>query len=109
MNKPNQKRRFRKNRSKRPTMEKPASSVELPEGMVFYCKNRKQILDINPKTFDFKSELKEYARKTQTEDIDFDVVFGTERSIKQYYKIADEKFDQERREREMKAAQADKL
>ena len=102
-----------RNRSSRggqkPTMETPANKVEFPAGLTFYCRNRKQIIDIKPKTFDFAQDLKEYAKKEGTEDLEFDVVYGTERSIKQYFKIADSKFDEERREREMKAAQADKL
>ena len=89
--------------------EKPASAVDFPEGLVLYCRNRKEILDVQPKSFDFALLLKEYAQKTETVEMEFDIVYGTERSIKQYYKIADDKFDSERVEKEKKAAQADKL
>jgi hypothetical protein len=97
--------------SRRPTggMNTPEqSNLPFPEGIILFCRKRQQIVDIKPKTFDFKAELKEYAKQTGTEDLEFDIVYGTERSIKQYYKISDEKYDQERREREMRAAQSDK-
>ncbi len=87
----------------------PAKMIPFPDTMVLYCRNRKQILDIRPETFDYAQLLKAYAEKTETTDVEFDVVFGTERSVKQYFKISDAKYDQERVEREKLQAQADKL
>ncbi len=84
------------------------TDLPFPDGLILYCRNRKQIIDIKPKTFDFAPELKEWAAKNKSEDLEFDIVYGTERSIKQYYKIADEKYDKERIEEEKRSAQADK-
>ncbi len=94
------------------------TTIQIPDGLTFYCKSCHQILDIKPKNFVFKSPIDGCRKadapnlnkdKTQKSDSDCEIVYGTERSIKRYFKIPDEKFDKERREREDKAQRADKL
>jgi hypothetical protein len=87
----------------------------MPEGLVFYCKSCQQIVDYKPKTFDFKYPI-DGCLKAKTDvseekrgEMMCDIAYGTERSIKHFYKIKDEKFDKERREREERAAKADKF
>ncbi len=104
-------------------------NTPVPEGIVFYCKTCEQIVDYHPTSFNFKYPIEgcqkakaklETAAKSATgeaqEDGDrrrkettCDIAYGTERSIKQYYKIKDDKYDAERRAREEKANRADKL
>ena len=72
-------------------------------------------MDYKPTNFIFKYPiencLKEKSKKDESKKAEMmcDIAYGTERSIKHYYKIKDEKFDAERREREDKAQRADKL
>lgn len=93
----------------------PPDNTPIPPGLVFYCKSCEQIVDYHPTTFNFKYPiencLKEKASISEEKKAKMlcDIAYGTERSIKRYYKIKDDKFDRERREREEKAARADKL
>lgn len=93
----------------------PPDNSPIPEGMVFYCKSCEQIVDYKPTTFNFKYPiencLKAKADATEEKKAEMmcDIAYGTERSIKHYYKIKDEKFDAERREREERAQRADKF
>jgi hypothetical protein len=90
-------------------------NTPVPEGIIFYCKSCEQIVDYHPATFNFKYPIEGCMKGTAKVDetkkagMMCDLAYGTERSIKQYYKIKDDKFDRERREREEKAARADKL
>ena len=93
----------------------PPDNTPIPEGLVYYCKSCEQIVDYKPTNFIFKYPiencLKEKSKKDESTKAEMmcDIAYGTERSIKHYYKIKDEKFDAERREREDKAQRADKL
>ena len=93
----------------------PPDNTPIPEGLVYYCKSCEQIVDYKPTNFIFKYPiencLKEKSKKDESKKAEMmcDIAYGTERSIKHYYKIKDEKFDAERREREDKAQRADKL
>lgn len=115
----------------------PSQPIEIPQGIIFYCRTCENVIDMKPKTFDFRipvencqkpegkvidenrAEEKEEAGATRKDGgrdrrrkprvLQCDIVYGTERSIKRYFKIPDSKYDQERREREEKAAKADKL
>ncbi len=114
-------------------------NTPVPEGIVFYCKTCQQIVDYHPTSFNFKYPIEACQKAksasaavtpeatattaaTETGDDKgrdrgdrrraeptCDIAYGTERSIKQYYKIKDDKYDAERRAREEKAARADKL
>ncbi len=103
-----------------------ATAEPMPEGLVFYCKTCERLIDLKPKTFDFTvpKELcglgegrNEAARDDEEEEKDgrrrrertCEIVYGTERSIKQYYKIKDDRFDKERLEAEEKTRRAEKL
>ena len=112
---------FRKRFTGRPVDRKPAANsqsstpVPMPEGMIYYCKTCEQIVDYKPATFDFKYPiencLKSKADATEEKKAGMicDIAYGTERSIKHFYKVKDDKFDKERREREDRAAKADKF
>ena len=93
----------------------PPDKSPLPEGMVFYCKSCEQIVDYKPETFNFKYPIENClkAKSDRSEEkkaeMICDIAYGTERSIKHYYKIKDDKYDAERKEREDKAQRADKF
>lgn len=93
----------------------PTDQSPMPEGMVFYCKSCKQIVDYKPADFNFKYPIenclkeKSDAPAEKKAEMMCDLAYGTERSIKHYYKIKDDRLDAERREREEKAARADKF
>jgi len=78
----------------------PVQLIDMPENLVYFCKECQKIIDIKPLNF----KLICPNDKTHV-----DIAFGTERSIKNFYKIKDEKFDAERLEREKLALKADKL
>jgi hypothetical protein len=90
-------------------------TAPVPDGLVFYCRSCEHILDFHPKTFGFKAPLdccqkeKSTADEVKKKKMTCDVVYGTERSIKHYYRVSDAKLDVERKENEDKAARADKL
>ena len=95
---------------------KSTANVDMPKDLVFYCRGCHQILNIKPKNFVFKNPIEGCRRadapnlnNDEKKKLDCEIVYGTERSIKRYFKIPDERFDQERREREEKAQRADKL
>lgn len=89
--------------------------VPVPEGLVFYCKSCEQIVDFHPANFNSKfppencCKSKAVVNEEKRSEMVCDLAYGTERSIKHFYKIKDDKFDKERREREEKAAKADKF
>jgi hypothetical protein len=101
--------------SRSPANSQPPDNTPVPEGLVFYCKSCEQIVDFKPTSFNFKYPiencLKEKSKKDAEKKAEMmcDIAYGTERSIKHYYKIKDEKFDAERRAREEKAQRADKF
>lgn len=92
-------------------------NTPVPEGLVFYCKTHEKIVDFHPTTFNFKYPVDgcqdpDSAKKTELTDKaprPCEIVYGTERSIKHYYKIPDSKFDVQRRADEERAQRADKL
>lgn len=98
-----------------PANSQAPDNTPVPAGLVFYCKSCEQIVDFKPTSFNFKYPiencLKEKSKKDAEKKAEMmcDIAYGTERSIKHYYKIKDEKFDKERREREDKAQRADKF
>jgi hypothetical protein len=102
-------------RSRVAANSQPPDNTAMPEGVIFYCKSCEQIVDYKPTTFNFKYPiencLKAKADTTEEKKAEMlcDIAYGTERSIKHYFKIKDEKYDAERREREEKAQRADKL
>ena len=115
----------------------PSQPIEIPKGIIFYCRTCENVIDMKPKTFDFRTPVENCQkpvgkvvdenreepvekdagtrkdggrdRRRKPRELQCDIVYGTERSIKRYFKIPDSKYDQERREREEKAAKADKL
>ena len=106
---------YRNNKKPAPANSQSSIPVNMPEGLIFYCKSCEQIVDYKPATFDFKYPI-ENCLKAKAEvseekraDLMCDIAYGTERSIKHFYKIKDDKFDKERREREERAAKADKF
>ncbi|MCC6643485.1 hypothetical protein IT411_01940 [Candidatus Peregrinibacteria bacterium] len=97
-------------------------NTPVPSGLIFYCRTCEEILDgFAPATFNFQvpAEHREAALKKlqarknedgeERELRDCEIVYGTERSIKHFFKIKDDKFDALRREEEEKAVRADKL
>lgn len=97
-------------------------NTPVPAGLIFYCKTCEEVLDgFAPATFNFQvpPEHRELAKKKLEAKIkhdgeerdlrDCEIVYGTERSVKHFFKIKDEKFDALRREEEEKAVRADKL
>lgn len=93
----------------------PPDNTPIPPGLIYYCKTCEQIVDFKPTTFNFKYPIegcqKECTKASPEKKAEMmcDIAYGTERSIKRYYKIKDDKFDAERRAREEKAQRADKL
>lgn len=87
----------------------------VPDGLVFYCRSCEKVLDFHPKTFGFKTPVDCCQKENSGADADkkakmtCDIVYGTERSIKHYFKVSDGSPDSKRREDEEKAARADKL
>ena len=75
-------------------------NAEALAGLTFYCKECQKIIDVKPTGF---KVICPSGNKCT------DIAYGTERSIKNFYKIRDAKFDQERLEREKLALRADKL
>jgi len=74
--------------------------IQIPQELIYYCQDCEAIIDIRPTTFKmFCPTNKEHKR----------ITFGTEKSVKNFYKIKDEKFEAERLEREKIALRADKL
>lgn len=98
-----------------PANSQAPDNTPVPEGLVFYCKSCQQIVDYKPKTFDFKYPIENCQKEKSTRDEEYkkdmmcDIAYGTERSIKHYYKIKDEKFDADRKAQEEKAQRADKF
>ncbi|MCC7431931.1 hypothetical protein IT412_00220 [Candidatus Peregrinibacteria bacterium] len=98
-----------------PANSQAPDNTPVPEGLVFYCKSCQQIVDYKPKTFDFKYPIENCLKEKSSKDEEYkkemicDIAYGTERSIKHYYKIKDEKFDAERKAQEEKAQRADKF
>jgi len=90
-------------------------NTPIPEGLVFYCKTCQQIVDYHPTSFNFQYPIEncQKARAKGDEaakaEMTCNLAYGTERSIKLYYKVKDDKYDLERVEREKRAARADKL
>lgn len=94
-------------------------NTPVPAGLVFYCKSCESIIDFHPETFNFKlpqglcpQAVEKAARvgaEAPTKPRPCEIVYGTERSIKHYFKIPDSKFDAQRRADEERAAKADKL
>lgn len=87
-------------------------NAKMPESVIFYCKTHQRIINYKPETFNFKypgcpTETDNLLEEKKLEICE--LAYGSERSIKRYYKIKDERFDQERKEREEKATRADKL
>ncbi len=115
----NNNKRFTKNkrinkplRNDRVANSQAVDNAKMPESVVFYCKTHQRIINYKPDTFNFKytgcsNEIDNLSEEQKLEICE--LAYGSERSIKRYYKIKDERFDQERREREEKAARADKL
>ncbi|MGL5830721.1 MAG: hypothetical protein ACRCZE_01070 [Candidatus Altimarinota bacterium] len=115
----------------------PSPPIEIPKGIIFYCRTCENVIDMKPTTFDFRTPVENCQkpvgkvvdenreepvekdvgtrkdggrdRRRRPRELQCDIVYGTERSIKRYFKIPDSKYDQERREREEKAAKADKF
>ena len=129
MNRPYERRR-RPNAGRGPRGMRPGSSgsrsrtansqvvdnTPVPDGLVFYCKTHEKIVDFHPTTFNFKYPVDgcQEAGEKKPELTDkaprpCEIVYGTERSIKHYYKIPDSKFDAQRRADEERAQRADKL
>ena len=75
--------------------------MNVPNEVVFYCMECEKIIDVPVKNT-FKPPCPNDAAHRA-------ISFGSERSIKNFYKIKDDKFDAERAERIKKAMQADKL
>ena len=98
-----------------PANSQPPDNTPIPPGLVFYCKTCEQIVDYKPTTFNFKYPIENCQKETtkaspeKKAEMICDIAYGTERSIKRFYKIKDDKFDAERRAREEKAQRADKL
>lgn len=96
-------------------------NTPIPAGLVFYCKTCETIVDLQTETFNFKLPqglCPHAAEKAGLVGAEKDgskaarpceIVYGTERSIKHYYKIPDSKFDAQRRADEERAVKADKL
>jgi len=103
----------RSNRS--PANSQPPDNTPIPPGLVFYCKSCEQIVDFKPTSFNFKYPIENCLKENSKKDAEkkaemmCDIAYGSERSIKHFYKIKDEKFDAERREREERAQRADKF
>jgi len=72
---------------------------EALSALTFYCKECEKIIDVKPTSFRIVCPGKKHT----------DIAYGTERSIKNFYKIKDSKFDAERLKREKLALQADKF
>lgn len=98
-----------------PANSQAPDNTPVPAGLVFYCKSCEQIVDFKPTSFNFKYPIENCLKENSKKDAEkkaemmCDIAYGSERSIKHYYKIKDEKFDTERREREEKAQRADKF
>jgi hypothetical protein len=111
----NNRRRNQKNNRSQPANSQAPDNTPVPEGLVFYCKSCQQIVDYKPKTFDFKYPIENCLKEKSGKDEEYkkelicDIAYGTERSIKHYYKIKDDKFDAERKALEEKAQRADKF
>lgn len=101
--------------SRSPANSQPPDNTPVPEGLIYYCKTCEQIVDFKPTTFNFKYPIENCLKENSKKDAEkkaemiCDIAYGSERSIKHYYKIKDDKFDAERREREEKAQRADKF
>lgn len=111
----NNRRRNQKTNRSQPANSQAPDNTPVPEGLVFYCKSCQQIVDYKPKTFDFKYPIENCLKEKSGKDEEYkkelicDIAYGTERSIKHYYKIKDDKFDAERKALEEKAQRADKF
>lgn len=80
-------------------MNKNLQFSEVIQGLTFYCKECNKIIDVKPNNFKVVCP-----EKGCTE-----IAYGTEKSIKNFYKIKDSKFDAERLEKEKLAQKADKF
>jgi hypothetical protein len=80
-------------------MNKNSQLTEVLQGLTFYCKECNKIIQAQPSNFKIVCPEKGCTQ----------IAYGTEKSIKNFYKIKDAKFDAERLEREKMAVKADKF